>query len=174
MLLSLRSAGCVTNHGLNLSLYEQHTNAPGGIINLAAAALSGTYLITLVAINKSSITSIEFGIATLAAHHADLMISVLSFNVLRQLEMGKISNVTNSTDPLSVNSRLFVGNLNTFALTKDAVETVFQRYGRIIGISMHKGFAFVQYTNEHDARKAVAGEDQRIYAGQQIGECHHP
>ena len=82
----------------------------------------------------------------------------------------KISNITNSNDPKSVNSRIFVGNLNTFTLTKDDVETIFKRYGRIIGISMHKGYAFVQYTNEYDARNAVSGEDQRVYASQQVGK----
>ena len=86
------------------------------------------------------------------------------------MKMGKISNITNGTDPASTNSRVFVGNLNTFTLTKDDVECVFKRYGRIIGISMHKGYAFVQYTTEYDARNAVAGEDQRVYATQAIGE----
>ena len=84
--------------------------------------------------------------------------------------VGKISNITNSNDPQMINSRIFCGNLNTFTLTKDDVEGIFKRYGRIIGISMHKGYAFVQYTNEYDARNAVAGEDQRIYAGQPVGK----
>ena len=84
--------------------------------------------------------------------------------------MGKISNITNNNDPQSLISRIFVGNLNTFLLNKDDVERIFKRYGRIIGISMHKGYAFVQYTNEYDARNSVAGEDQRIYATQPIGE----
>ena len=34
---------------------------------------------------------------------------------------------------------------------------------------MHKGYAFIQYTNEYDARNSVAAEDQRIYAGQPLG-----
>ena len=83
--------------------------------------------------------------------------------------MGKISNVTNSVEPTSIVSRIFVGNLNTFTLSKDDVETIFRRYGKIIGISMHKGYAFIQYTNEYDARNSVAAEDQRIYAGQPLG-----
>ena len=53
--------------------------------------------------------------------------------------MRKISNVTNSTDPSAINARIFVGNLNTFVLTKDNVENIFNRYGTIVGISMHKG-----------------------------------
>ena len=83
--------------------------------------------------------------------------------------MGKISNVTNSSAPQSVCSRVFVGNLNTFALTKEDVRAVFDRYGPLEGISLHRGYAFVQYCREEDARSAVKGEDGRVYVGQQIG-----
>lgn len=84
--------------------------------------------------------------------------------------MGKISNVTNSSDPHSIKSRVFVGCLNTFTLTKDDVQAIFDRYGSISAISMHKGYAFVQYMDEQSARNAVAGEDQRVYAAQRIGD----
>lgn len=83
--------------------------------------------------------------------------------------MGKISNVTNSNDPESVCARVFVGNLNTFSLSKDDVRAVFDRYGPLEGISMHRGYAFVQYCLETDARAAIKGEDGRVYMGQQIG-----
>jgi heterogeneous nuclear ribonucleoprotein C1/C2 len=33
---------------------------------------------------------------------------------------------------------------------------------KLWGCSVHKGFAFVQYVNERDARAAVAGEDGRM------------
>lgn len=83
--------------------------------------------------------------------------------------MGKISNVTNSSDPRAVNARVFVGNLNTVSLSKDDVRAMFDRYGPIDAISMHRGYAFIQYGEEQAARNAVAGEDQRVYLGQQIG-----
>lgn len=84
--------------------------------------------------------------------------------------MGKISNVTNSDDPRLIGCRVFVGCLNTFALSKDDVRLIFDRYGSISAISMHKGYAFIQYNDEQSARSAVAGEDQKTYAGQQIGK----
>jgi len=84
--------------------------------------------------------------------------------------MGKISNVTNNTDPVSVRSRVFVGNLNTVLLRKEDVRAMFERYGDVIGVSTHRGYAFVQYSDETAARNAVAGEDQRVYAGQEIGK----
>ncbi|XP_075685323.1 heterogeneous nuclear ribonucleoprotein C [Rhinoderma darwinii] len=76
------------------------------------------------------------------------------------------SNVTNKTDPRSLNSRVFIGNLNTLVVKKADVEAIFSKYGKIVGCSVHKGFAFVQYNNERTARTAVAGEDGRMIAGQ--------
>ncbi|XP_067013987.1 uncharacterized protein [Anabrus simplex] len=82
------------------------------------------------------------------------------------MKMSKVGNQTNSQDPQAVNSRVFVGNLNTFQCSKTDVERMFQRYGRIAGISMHKGYAFVQFTNPFDARSACLGEDGRTVLGQ--------
>ncbi|XP_075229071.1 RNA-binding protein Raly isoform X2 [Lycorma delicatula] len=82
------------------------------------------------------------------------------------MKMSKVGNQTNSQDPQAVNSRVFVGNLNTFQCSKTDVERMFQRYGRLAGISMHKGYAFVQFTNPFDARNACLGEDGRTVLGQ--------
>ncbi|XP_026145239.1 heterogeneous nuclear ribonucleoprotein C-like isoform X4 [Carassius auratus] len=76
------------------------------------------------------------------------------------------SNVTNKTDLRSLNSRVFIGNLNTMLVTKADVEAIFSKYGKIVGCSVHKGYAFVQYANERNARTTVAGEDGRMIAGQ--------
>lgn len=38
------------------------------------------------------------------------------------------------------------------------------------GISMHKGYAFVQFTNPFDARNACHGEDGRTILSQVLGE----
>ncbi|XP_061919819.1 RNA-binding protein Raly isoform X2 [Entelurus aequoreus] len=78
------------------------------------------------------------------------------------------SNVTNKTDPKSINSRVFIGNLNTAVVSKSDVESIFSRYGRVLGCSVHKGYAFVQYANEKHAKGAVAGENGRVLAGQTL------
>ncbi|XP_076828288.1 RNA-binding Raly-like protein isoform X1 [Brachyhypopomus gauderio] len=78
------------------------------------------------------------------------------------------SNVTNRTDPHSLHSRVFIGNLNTAAVAKVDIERIFSKYGKITGCSVHKGFAFVQYANEQDACSAVAGENTRVIAGQPL------
>uniref|UniRef100_A0A3Q2FFS6 RALY heterogeneous nuclear ribonucleoprotein n=1 Tax=Cyprinodon variegatus TaxID=28743 RepID=A0A3Q2FFS6_CYPVA len=80
------------------------------------------------------------------------------------------SNVTNKTDPKSINSRVFIGNLNTAVVKKSDVESIFSKYGRVLGCSVHKGFAFVQYASERHARGAVIGENGRVLAGQTLGE----
>lgn len=81
------------------------------------------------------------------------------------------SNVTNKTDPRSLNSRVFIGNLNTLLVTKTDVEAIFSKYGKIVGCSVHKGYAFVQYANERNARAAVTGEDGRMIVGQVL-DCN--
>ncbi|VDL59709.1 unnamed protein product [Hymenolepis diminuta] len=74
-----------------------------------------------------------------------------------------VSNVTNRMDPNSLRSRLFVGNLNTLHMQKPELEAIFQQYGKIIGLSVHKGYAFIQYANEMSARAALNGEDEKVY-----------
>uniref|UniRef100_A0A096MCL4 RNA-binding Raly-like protein n=1 Tax=Poecilia formosa TaxID=48698 RepID=A0A096MCL4_POEFO len=78
------------------------------------------------------------------------------------------SNVTNKNDPRSLNSRVFIGNLNTAVVTKADIEAIFAKYGKIVGCSVHKGYAFVQYASERNARAAVAGENSRVIAGQSL------
>ncbi|XP_054621296.1 RNA-binding Raly-like protein isoform X2 [Dunckerocampus dactyliophorus] len=78
------------------------------------------------------------------------------------------SNVTNKNDPRSLNSRVFIGNLNTAIVKKTDIEVIFAKYGKIVGCSVHKGYAFVQYLNERNARAAVAGENARVIAGQPL------
>ncbi|XP_057646883.1 heterogeneous nuclear ribonucleoproteins C1/C2-like [Chionomys nivalis] len=65
-----------------------------------------------------------------------------------------------------MNSRIFIGNLNSFVVKESDVEAIFLKYGKIVGCFVHKGFAFVQYVNENNARAAVAEEDGRMIAGQ--------
>ncbi|CAH2285498.1 RNA-binding Raly isoform X5 [Pelobates cultripes] len=78
------------------------------------------------------------------------------------------SNVTNKNDPKSINSRVFIGNLNTGIVKKADIEAIFAKYGKIVGCSVHKGYAFVQYISERHARAAVTGENSRIIGGQPL------
>jgi len=59
--------------------------------------------------------------------------------------MSKVGNQTNSQDPQAVNSRVFVGNLNTFQCSKTDVERMFQRYGRLAGEFIAETFISIQF-----------------------------
>ncbi|KAK1884771.1 RNA-binding Raly-like protein [Dissostichus eleginoides] len=82
------------------------------------------------------------------------------------------SNVTNKNDLRSLNSRVFIGNLNTAIVKKTDIEILFGKYGKIVGCSVHKGYAFVQYLNERNARAAVSGENARVIAGQPLAQSN--
>lgn len=99
-----------------------------------------------------------------------LFVFVSSFSATTPSLMAS-SNVTNKTDPRSLNSRVFIGNLNTLLVTKGDVEAIFSKYGKIVGCSVHKGYAFVQYASERNARAAVSGEDGRMIVGQVLGKA---
>lgn len=77
-----------------------------------------------------------------------------------------VGSVTN--DPSTAGARVFVGNLNTIALSKEGVEGIFKRYGMVTGLSMHKGYAFIQYGRQADARRACINEDGKMYANQTL------
>lgn len=102
--------------------------------------------------------------------HHSLQIHPLIRRSSMSLLKVQTSNVTNKTDPRSINSRVFIGNLNTAVVKKSDVETIFSKYGRVLGCSVHKGYAFVQYASERHARGAVIGENGRVLAGQTLGE----
>lgn len=55
---------------------------------------------------------------------------------INKMKVSLLSNETNSLDPLAVHSRIFVGNLNTFEISKSDVEKIFQRYGHLTGIKI--------------------------------------
>ncbi|KAB1253878.1 RNA-binding protein Raly [Camelus dromedarius] len=78
------------------------------------------------------------------------------------------STVTNKNDPKCINSRIFIGNLNTAVVKKSDAETIFFKCGCVAGCSVHKGYAFVQYADERHARAAVLGENGRVLAGQTL------
>ncbi|XP_049604933.1 RNA-binding Raly-like protein isoform X1 [Syngnathus scovelli] len=86
----------------------------------------------------------------------------------RMTGKNQTSNVTNKNDPRSLNSRVFIGNLNTAIVKKTDIEVIFAKYGKIAGCSVHKGYAFVQYIGERNARAAVVGENARVIAGQPL------
>lgn len=65
-------------------------------------------------------------------------------------------------------SRIFVGNLAPDT-NADDIRKRFETYGPIVNINRNiKGFAFVQYENEPDAKEAIAKENGRLLSGKKI------
>lgn len=85
--------------------------------------------------------------------------------------MARVGTNTNSNDPQSLRSRVFVGNIDP-SMSREEIESIFHRYGSVSALSVHKGFAFVQYNDELSARAAVFGENNKKYRSKYLGE--HP
>jgi len=62
---------------------------------------------------------------------------------------------TNSNNASSLRCRVFVGNLATDKVTKQEVEDLFSKFGRVASISLHNNFGFVQFDKENAADEAV-------------------
>ncbi len=83
-------------------------------------------------------------------------------------QVSNISNNTNSNDQHARESRLFCGNLNPEFVCQQELEEIFAHHGTIVGISMHKGYAFIQFSAKEEARKAARMEQGRILSSQPL------
>lgn len=61
--------------------------------------------------------------------------------------------------------RVFVGHLPVDYLSKDDIYHQFEKYGKIISISLHRGFAFIQFKAPEMARHAASSENGRRCKG---------
>ena len=77
---------------------------------------------------------------------------------------------TSSTDPKMMNSRVFIGNLPAEKVSRHDVETMFGSFGKILGVSLHKSYGFVQFDNEESANEAVRANNGKTVHGLRIGE----
>lgn len=68
-------------------------------------------------------------------------------------------------------SRLYIGFLSD-RVTKVDLEEKFSKYGRVSGISMQKGFAFLQFGHEDEATEAIKQENGAMFKGNRIEVAH--
>ena len=54
-------------------------------------------------------------------------------------------------------------------MTRPEIEALFEPYGKILGVSLHKSFGFVQYDNKESARQAVLAENGRDFNNLKMG-----
>lgn len=76
---------------------------------------------------------------------------------------------TNSDDPKMLDSRVFIGNMPSDKVTRLDMEKLFEPYGKLLGVSLHKSYGFVQYEKEEEAKKAVEAMHGHNLHGQVLG-----
>ncbi|XP_074524720.1 nuclear receptor coactivator 5 isoform X2 [Halichoeres trimaculatus] len=80
----------------------------------------------------------------------------------------RYSHSCSSNDPRDLERRIFVGNLPTSDMTKKDLEDMFSPYGKVVGLSMFRGFGFVQFEHIEEAEAARTAQKGRIYKGYKI------
>ncbi|XP_075997052.1 nuclear receptor coactivator 5 isoform X2 [Genypterus blacodes] len=81
---------------------------------------------------------------------------------------GRYSRSCSSNDPRDLERRIFVGNLPTSNMEKKDLEELFSPYGKVGGVSMFRGFGFVQFERVEDAEAAKVAQKGRLYKGYKI------
>lgn len=82
---------------------------------------------------------------------------------------GNISSQT--SDPETAYMRVFVGNINTQSVTKEMLQRMFQKFGFISAVSIHRGFAFVQFQDYYCAQRAANTMNGKLI-GDQYADCN--
>lgn len=77
---------------------------------------------------------------------------------------------TSSTDPKMMNARVFIGNLAADKVNRQDVMRMFEPYGKVLGVSLHRSYGFVQFDKEESAEEAVKGTNGQIVQGLRVGE----
>ena len=79
---------------------------------------------------------------------------------------------TSSNDPKMMEARVFIGNLPLESVTRQTIEEMYKDFGKILGISLHKSYGFVQFDNTENASAAVKATHGKMIEGKRIGELN--
>ncbi len=85
----------------------------------------------------------------------------------REFRFSRDGTNTTSREPHLERARIFVGNIESHCHRRDLVK-LFSNYGDVFGVSVHKGYSFVQMDRERSANKAINFEDNKMFMGSKI------
>lgn len=74
---------------------------------------------------------------------------------------------SNTSEPGSEASRVFVGGVPPGA-DQEGLEKMFEKHGKVKGVSVFKGFAFIQYDKREEADAAIKEENGKDFQGNRI------
>ncbi|CAM1154393.1 HNRNPC (predicted) [Pycnogonum litorale] len=75
---------------------------------------------------------------------------------------------SDTSDPKLKKCRVFVSNVGSENCKILDLKLRFEKYGEIRGISIHRGFAFVQFGKESSAEQAIKEENRTMFKGRKI------
>lgn len=76
---------------------------------------------------------------------------------------------TSSKDPKMLNSRVFIGNLASDKVGRQDIENLFATFGKVLGVSLHKSYGFVQFESEESAKNSVNSMHGHMLHGLKMG-----
>ncbi len=80
------------------------------------------------------------------------------------------STNTSHHEPYLKRARLFVGNIQPNITSRSDLVKLFSKYGDVLGVSVHSGFAFIQMDQERAANRAINYTDNSYFKGSRIGK----
>lgn len=70
-------------------------------------------------------------------------------------------------DPATALARIYIGNLSE-TVVPDNLEEKFKVYGKVLGLVLQRGFGFIQFENESQAKAAIEAEHGTTFYGRKI------
>lgn len=70
-------------------------------------------------------------------------------------------------NPATASSRIYIGNIAEAVLAPD-LEDKFKPHGKILGLVLQRGFAFIQFENENQAQAAISSEHGSLFFGRKL------